>query len=237
MKRAVVQKHLSQCTEGQYIQAMSETLTARQNEVLEFIRARMQEFHRPPTVREIGEHFQIRSTNGVRAILLALERKGSLQRSPRLSRGLMPVGMDEAQDRAPGHSGEDWLEVPVLGRAAAGSPILAQETTDEMLRIPRPAIPRGTPCFALKVRGESMREAGIMDGDFVIAAKSEVARNGDTIVALLGEEATIKTYHSEKGQVELRPENRDFKPIVVNARSEEFRVLGKVVAVWRTYAF
>lgn len=217
---------------------MSEILTSRQQDVLEFIRARMQEFRRPPTVREIGEHFQIRSTNGVRAILLALERKGHLQRSPRLSRGLMPVGMEEAIKAEARDGGDGWLEVPLLGRAAAGSPILAQESHEaEMLKIPRPSIPRGTPCFAVKVRGESMREAGILDGDFVVAAKTNQARNGDTIVALLGEEATIKTYRASKDKVELLPQNRDFQPIVVDSRSEEFRILGKVVAVWRTYAF
>jgi len=219
---------------------MSELLTSRQQDVLEFIRARMKEFRCPPTVREIGEHFQIRSTNGVRAILLALERKGHLQRSPRLSRGLLPVEMEDhnepeaAQQSVSTH--EDWLEVPVLGRAAAGSPILAQEVHGgDMLRIPRPSIPRGTPCFALKVHGESMREGGILDGDYVIAAKTDKARNGDTIVALLGEEATIKIYHSDKGKIELRPQNRDFQPIQVHATGEEFRVMGKIVAVWRTY--
>jgi repressor LexA len=82
-----------------------------------------------------------------------------------------------------------------------------------------------------------MREAGILDGDFVVAAKASQARNGDTIVALLGEEATIKTYRATKDTIELLPQNRDFQPIVVNALSEEFRILGKVVAVWRTYAF
>ncbi len=225
---------------GQYIEHMSELLTSRQQDVLEFIRSRMQDTHRPPTVREIGEHFQIRSTNGVRAILLALERKGHLQRSPRLSRGLLPVSMEDTRETtAPSLArGEDWLEVPVLGRAAAGSPILAQEThTGESLKIPRPSIPRGTKCFAVQVRGESMREGGILDGDYVIAAKTEQARNGDTIVALLGEEATIKIFQNEQGAVSLLPQNRDFQPIRVDSTSEEFRILGKVVGVWRTYAF
>ena len=221
---------------------MSEALTARQKDVLDMIRTRMQESHRPPTVREIGAHFLIRSTNGVRAILLALERKGYLKRSPRLSRGLLPVGMEETHE-APVHTeaereSDEWLEVPLLGRAAAGSPILAEAAADaEMLRIPRPWVPRGQTCFALKVRGESMRDAGILDGDVVVAAKTHQARNGETVVAMLGDEATIKTFHATKGRVELHPANASFQPILVDANSPELRILGKVVAVWRTYAF
>ncbi len=212
---------------------MAEALTARQRDVLEMIRKCMHETQRPPTVREIGEHFQISSTNGVRAILLALERKGHLKRSPRLSRGLLPMDMAEAQEN---ETNADWLEVPVLGRAAAGAPILAEETRDgEHLRVPRSWVPKGRDFFALKVRGESMCEAGIMDGDTVVAAKAAEARDGEIIVALLGDEATIKTFYSRPNMVELRPANHTFKPIHVKATSPEFRVLGKVVAVWRNY--
>jgi repressor LexA len=194
----------------------------------------MHEMQRPPTVREIGEHFQISSTNGVRAILLALERKGHLKRSPRLSRGLLPVDAPDSHGRD--EASEEWLEVPLLGRAAAGAPILAEETRDgEHLRVPRSWVPKGRDCFALKVRGESMCEAGIMDGDTVVAAKAAEARDGEIIVALLGDEATIKTFYARPNMVELRPANHAFKPIHVKATSPEFRVLGKVVAVWRNY--
>ncbi len=214
---------------------MSHDLTARQREVLEMIRSYLAANHRPPTVREIGEHFRISSTNGVRAILLALEKKGRLTRSPHLSRGILPV--EEPEGASSAAEPENVLEIPLLGRVAAGSPILAEETAGEMFSVPRGWVPHGGKCFALKVRGESMREAGIMNGDTIVAARTAEVCNGDIVVALLGDEATVKSYYRTSSEIELRPHNSEFQPIHVSASSPEFRVLGKVVAVWRGYAF
>jgi repressor LexA len=198
-------KHLIPCPNGQYIDLMdpqrtlepaTRPLTDRQREVLDFIRDRVRDSHRPPTVREIGDHFDIRSTNGVRVILDALEKKGQLKRSPRLSRGLSvidsPADLEAAEAfvapvAAKGTSRdiglhEDLIRVPLLGRVAAGAPILALEHAEDTLVIPRSLLPTKE-AFALKVRGDSMQEAGILDGDIVFAHPQNQAHKGETVVA------------------------------------------------------
>lgn len=215
----------------------SRPLTDRQREVLAFIRDRVRESHRPPTVREIGDHFEIRSTNGVRVILDALEKKGHLKRSPRLSRGLSvietdPASLGAAESVSPPPEVE-WLSVPLLGRVAAGSPILALEHAEETMAIPRSLL-HTSKAFALKVRGDSMQEAGIFDGDIVFAHPQAQALKGETIVALVGDDATVKDFYPEGDKVRLQPRNSSYSPIWVTSTSPDFRILGKVVGVFRT---
>lgn len=217
-------------------------MTHRQRQVLEFIRDRVRDTHCPPTVREICEHFDIRSTNGVRVILEALEKKGHLKRSPRLSRGLTVVDSESnVQPDLPVSTSvreaideeEEFLRVPLLGRVAAGQPILAVEDAEETFTIPRNLLPSKN-AFALRVQGESMREIGIMDGDIVFAQPQSSAQTGETIVALVGDEATVKDYFPERHRIRLQPRNATMEPIWVSSRSPEFRILGKVVGVFRS---
>ncbi len=216
-------------------------MTHRQRQVLEFIRERVRDTHCPPTVREICENFDIRSTNGVRVILEALEKKGHLKRSPRLSRGLTVVESETvAQSGAPASGAslesndeEEFLRVPLLGRVAAGQPILAVESAEETFSIPRNLLASKN-AFALRVQGESMREIGIMDGDIVFAQPQSTALTGETVVALVGDEATVKDYYPERHRIRLQPRNATMEPIWISSRSPDFRILGKVVGVFRT---
>ena len=217
-------------------------LTHRQRQVLDFIRDRVRDTHCPPTVREICDHFDIRSTNGVRVILEALEKKGHLKRSPRLSRGLSVVDASLPQTPVPSSTSvltaaeereEELLRIPLLGRVAAGQPILAQENWEETLTIPRGML-QVSKAFALRVKGESMQEAGIMDGDIVFAHPQSEAQTGETVVALVGEEATVKDYYPERHRIRLQPRNQAMEPIWISSRSPEFRILGKVVGVFRS---
>ena len=215
-------------------------LTHRQRQVLDFIRDRVRDTHCPPTVREICDHFDIRSTNGVRVILEALEKKGHLKRSPRLSRGLSVVETPEDRQlpsseplSAREESEENLLRIPLLGKVAAGAPILAQENREDTIVVPREMLSVSS-AFALRVQGESMREAGILDGDIVFAHPQSEAQVGETVVALLGEEATVKDYYPERHRIRLQPRNAAMEPIWVSSRSPEFRILGKVVGVFRS---
>lgn len=221
-------------------------LTDRQREVLDFIRERVRDSHRPPTVREIGDHFDIRSTNGVRVILDALEKKGQLKRSPRLSRGLSvidspadleaaeaPVAASVRQETRDAPLSEDFLRIPLLGRVAAGAPILALEHAEDTLVVPRSLLPTRE-AFALKVRGDSMQEAGILDGDIVFAHPQSQAHKGETVVALVGDDATVKDFYPEGDKVRLQPRNASYSPIWVTSTSPDFRILGKVVGVFRS---
>lgn len=217
----------------------SRPLTDRQREVLDFIRIRVRDNHRPPTVREIGDHFEIRSTNGVRVILDALEKKGHLKRSPRLSRGLSviendPASLEAAETTSRNSVPEpEWLRIPLLGRVAAGAPILALEHAEETMVVPRSLLSTRQ-AFALKVRGDSMQEAGIFDGDIVFAHPQAQALRGETIVALVGDDATIKDFYPEGDKVRLQPRNSAYSPIWVTSASPDFRILGKVVGVFRS---
>lgn len=234
-------KHLVNCPDRHYIGGVEQSLrplTHRQRQVLDFIREKVRDTHCPPTVREICDHFDIRSTNGVRVILEALEKKGQLKRSPRLSRGLSVV--DEASESVPqtpasvlDSSDEEFLRIPLLGRVAAGQPILAIENAEKTLTIPRSLL-AVTNAFALKVHGESMQEIGILDGDIVFAHPQSTANNGETIIALVGDEATVKDYYPERHRIRLQPRNATMEPIWISSRSPDFRILGKVVGVFRS---
>ena len=213
-------------------------ITDRQKEILTFIQTTTEERGFPPTIREIGEEMDIRSTNGVNDHLKALERKGYLTRGEQQSRSLVPtkrarmilgLGAKKTANDA------NMIEVPLLGRVAAGAPILAQENVEDTVRIDSFLLGgSGKEVFALRVKGNSMIEAGIHDGDFIFVKKAPNASPGEIVVALIEDEATVKSYHPEGDRVRFQPHNKDMEPIYV-ARSEfkQTMILGRVVGVYR----
>ena len=206
-------------------------LTKRQEQTLEFIRKSIRDRGYPPTLREIGEHMGIRSTNGVNDHLRALERKGYLRREDMKSRALRVVDTPlEASNDTTDHV----VEVQVLGRVAAGLPLLADENVIDTVRVDRMMVNGGREVFGLRVTGDSMIEAGILSGDYIFVRKQSVAERGDIVVALIGDEATVKHYYPEKDYIRFQPANSQMAPILV--RATDFRstmLLGTVVGVYR----
>lgn len=201
---------------------MSKELTKRQRDVLDFIAEMIDKKGFPPTIREIGSKFRISSTNGVRAILSALTQKGYIRRKPLLSRGIELLTQSKAS----------FVAVPLLGRIAAGLPILAVENIEGSIAVDRSFIPGGD-IFSLEVVGDSMKDSGILDGDYVLAKMQPTAEKGEIVVAVIGEEATVKRYFPEKKKIRLEPANPVFEPIIVDKRSPEFRIAGKVIGLLR----
>ncbi len=224
---------------------MNEPLTERQEKILAFIKKSIQEQGDPPTIREIGEHFGIRSTNGVNDHLKALERKGYLMRGELKSRALSVIDGGKAQ--APRFAklstrreltaiGDgDTVEIPVVGKVAAGAPILAQENITDHVRIDSMLLgENGRKVFALRVAGDSMIGDGIFDGDYIFVRKQLQANDGEIVVAMIEDEATVKRYYPEGDRIRFQPSNPRLKPIYVSR--EEFRetqIIGVVVGVYR----
>jgi repressor LexA len=196
-------------------------LTKRQQEIFEFIKRYAAKYGYPPTVREIGKAVGLASSSTVHAHLANLEKYGLLRRNPAKPRALELLFDKAKQAIAP--SG-----LPLVGQVAAGQPILAEENIEEYVQVP--AIAGGEEGeYVLRVAGESMRDAGIMEGDFVVVRPQDSAKDGDIVVALVGEEATVKRFFKEKDHIRLQPENSSMDPI----RSSDVRVLGRVVGVFR----
>ena len=207
-------------------------LTDRQREILDFITQSIRERGYPPTLREIGLHFGIKSTNGVNDHLRALEKKGYLQREDLKSRALRPVGV-RGPLRAPTRE-EDMIDVPLVGRVAAGAPLLAVENIEDTVKVDRFFIGQTREVFALRVKGESMIEDGIFDGDFIFVRKAPAAQPGDIVVALIEDEATVKRYFPEGDTIRFQPANAAMEPIYV--RKRDFRsvnIIGVVIGVYR----
>jgi repressor LexA len=204
-------------------------LTARQREVLDFIRSFTDREGVPPTVREIGARFNV-TPRAAFDHLAALERKGHLERRTaggRQSRSLVPKARG-MRDR--------WILVPILGRVAAGRPLLAEENWDGTLPIaPGTLSSRAEDVFALRVRGDSMIDAHILDGDLVVVRRQDSARSGEIVVALLEGEATVKRFVPDGEVIVLKPENPAMAPIVVSSAAADFRILGKVVGLVRGF--
>ena len=204
-------------------------LTARQEEIYEYIKKYSKENRMPPTVREIGNHFEISSTNGVRSILAALIKKGYLNRAPRLSRGIEIVDTDgSAAETAPSNT----IEIPIVGRVAAGTPILAVQHLEGTVTIDRDFLACRSDVFALRVKGDSMINAGIFDGDLIFARQQKSAERGEIIVAQVDNEATVKYYQPLADHIELRPANPKYRPIIVN-KGKDFSIAGRVIGVMR----
>jgi repressor LexA len=241
---------------------MPDALTDRQREILDYITASISDRGYPPTLREIGEHFGIRSTNGVNDHLKALEKKGHLRREDLKSRAMRPVAPVVPIRRGLAHAGphgatsiggghgnvvpidhrsghhadhdDDLCEVPILGRVAAGQPILAVENVQDTVRVDRVLVGGHREVFGLRIVGESMIDDGIFDGDYVFVKKTPTANRGDIVVAMIEGEATVKRYFPEGDVIRFQPANSNMQPIFV--RRAEFRsvdIIGIVVGVYR----
>jgi repressor LexA len=237
-------------------------LTHRQQMVLDFIRESIADRGYPPTLREIGARMGIRSTNGVNDHLRALERKGYLKREDMKSRALRPthapnqVANQVGGVQLPLPSGgevannvhqlrtadvsaglsedEDMIEIAIVGRVAAGQPILAEEHVVDTVKIDRGLVRGGRDVFGLKVHGDSMIDAGILSGDYIFVRKQLTASRGDVVVALIGDEATVKYYYPERDYVRFQPANKTMAPILV--RAVDFKptmLLGVVIGLYR----
>ena len=204
-------------------------MTARQEEIYEYIKKYSKENHMPPTVREIGNHFDISSTNGVRSILAALIKKGYINRSPRLSRGIEILSDDKESNT---EVASNTIEIPIVGRVAAGTPILAVQNLEGTVTIDRDFLACRSDVFALRVKGDSMINAGIFDGDLIFARQQKTAERGEIIVAQIDNEATVKYYHPVADHIELRPANPRYRPIIVK-NNKDFTIAGKLIGVMR----
>jgi repressor LexA len=197
-------------------------LTKRQREIFDFISRYLSRHGYPPTVREIGKAVGLHSSSTVHAHLSKLESLGVLKRDPTKPRAI-EVLVERAK-RAVRPTG-----LPLVGQVAAGEPVLAEENIEEYMQMPD-VIGGEAGDYILRVRGESMKDAGILEGDFVVVRPAEQASNGEIVVALLGEEATVKRFFKEKDQIRLQPENEAMKPIV----TRDAQILGRVVGVFRS---
>ena len=207
-------------------------LTARQQEIWNYLVEYVDGHGYPPTVREIGEHVGLASPSTVHAHLANLERAGLLRRDPTKPRALELIGRERRDVAQHDEVAEqrDVALLPLVGEIAAGGPMLADENIEDY--VPMPASTKGD--FLLRVKGESMIGAGILDGDLVIVQRAQEARNGDIVVALAGDdesadEATVKTFYRERNRVRLQPENASLEPIYAN----HVQILGRVVGVFR----
>jgi len=213
-------------------------LTARQEQILNLIREAIENTGFPPTRAEIATELGFRSANAAEEHLQALARKGAIEISPGTSRGIRLVVDGGKQERtvqmALPHPSLMQLSLPLVGRVAAGSPILAQEHIERNYGVDQ-SLFSAKPDYLLKVRGMSMRDAGILDGDLLAVKKSDQARNGQIVVARLGDEVTVKRYKKSGSAIELLPENPDFATIHVDLTRDEFALEGLAVGLLRTW--
>ncbi|MDR2771549.1 MAG: transcriptional repressor LexA [Clostridiales Family XIII bacterium] len=217
-----------------------EILKKREQQILDYMKEELRLKGYPPTVREICTALNIKSTSTAHNDLARLARKGYIKKDPSKPRALMLTGLqdeDAARDDEQTAAGNarpdriDVVDVPVVGRIAAGSPLLAEENIEDSIPIPARFMPSGTG-FMLTVRGDSMTEAGIKDGDYILVRQQETADNGDIVVAMVDgfeSEATVKTFYRENGHIRLQPENAAMSPIILN----DVRILGLVKGVFR----
>lgn len=199
-------------------------ITTKQEEILEFIKQQILQKGYPPSVRDIGEAVNLRSTSSVHAHLETLERNGYIRRDPAKSRTIEIVDDDFQLAR------REVVNVPMIGTVTAGVPILAVEQVDNYFPIPTEFLPNSQ-TFMLKVRGESMINVGIYDGDQIIVEQRSTARNGDIVVALIDDSATVKTFYKENGYYRLQPENDTMDPIIV----DHVEILGVVIGLFRLF--
>jgi repressor LexA len=204
-------------------------LTKRQQEIFDFIRKYSAKYGYPPTVRDIGKAVGLASSSTVHAHLANLEKIGLLRRDPSKPRAI------ELLDRAVGNAVDSMRSIvraeglPLLGSVAAGQPVLAEENIEDYISVPEVA-GGADGQYLLRIRGDSMKNAGIIEGDFVVVRPQDTAQEGEIIVALLGEEATVKRFYREADHIRLQPENETMEPI----RSKEVKVLGRVVGLLRS---
>ena len=199
-------------------------LSQKQTEILEYIKSQILERGFPPAVREICEAVNLKSTSSVHSHLETLEKNGYIRRDPTKPRAIEILDDDFNLSR------REMTNVPILGRVAAGEPIYAEQNIEEYFPVPVDRLPNRQ-TFMLKVKGESMINAGILDGDLVLVEETSAASNGDMVVALIEDGATVKTFYKEEGIYRLQPENDYMDPIIV----KEVSILGKVIGVFRFF--
>jgi repressor LexA len=202
---------------------MSESLSAKQKEIYEFLKKHTQEKGYPPAVREICEAVGLSSTSTVHGHLKRLEKKGLIKRDATKPRALEICELSNRQ--------KEMIDIPIVGKVTAGAPILAVENIEDTFTIPLNYIKNRNDLFILRVKGESMIDAGILDGDLAIIEKTESALNGEIVVALIENSATLKRFFKEKDYIRLQPENKTMSPIIVR----DCRILGRLVGIYRTY--
>ncbi len=202
---------------------MGKDLSQRQTAILDFIKSEIRKKGYPPSVREIGDAVGLLSSSTVHGHLQTLEEKGYIRRDP-----TKPRAIEMLDGSNPDEPSKRVVHVPVVGKVTAGQPILAVENIEDTFPIPAELV-REEPVFMLKVQGDSMIEAGILDGDQIVVRQQQTARNGEIVVALIGEEATVKRFFKEKTLIRLQPENSSMDPIF----SQDAKVIGKVIGVFR----
>ncbi len=200
-------------------------ISAKQQEILTYIKNEILNRGYPPAVREICEAVNLKSTSSVHSHLETLEKNGYIRRDPTKPRAIEVCDDNFQVFRT------ETASLPIIGTVAAGAPILAEENIEAYFPVPAEIIPHGEPSFVLKVKGDSMINAGIFNGDQIFVQCCSTAKNGDTIVALVEDSATVKTFYKEDGHIRLQPENDDMEPIIV----ENCQILGKVFGVFRYY--
>ena len=199
-------------------------ITNKQQEILNYIKDEILKKGYPPTVREICETVNLKSTSSVHSHLETLEKNGYIRRDPTKPRAI------EICDDSFQMVRTEMVSIPVVGNVAAGQPILAEENIQDYFPVPADKVPRGE-SFMLNVRGDSMINAGIFDGDYILVNCCETAHNGEIVVALIDDSATVKTFYKEKGHIRLQPENDTMDPIIV----DNCQIMGKVFGVFRFY--
>ncbi len=211
---------------------MTVKLTDKQQRILDFVNRHVEEMGYPPSVREICSSVGFKSTSTVHAYLKKLEKLGLIQKDPTKPRAIKVL--DNKKNNTAGnaqgyYSRKELVDVPIVGKVTAGQPILAVENIEDTFPLPVDFVQNST-VFMLRVQGDSMIEAGILDRDYVLVKQQSVASNGDIVVALIGDEATVKTFYKEKDHIRLQPQNRYMDPIIVR---DNLTILGKVIGVFR----
>ena len=213
---------------------MQKNLTDKQQQILDFVNSQVEEKGYPPSVREICSAVGFKSTSTVHSYLEKLEKSGMILKDPTKPRALRvvggrkayPVNQDSSRDY---YSRKELVDVPIVGKVTAGMPILAVENIEDTFPLPVDYVQNST-AFMLRIQGDSMVEAGILDKDLVLVKQQSTAVNGDIVVALIEDEATVKTFYKEKGYVRLQPQNQFMDPIIVRSN---LSILGKVIGVFR----
>jgi len=204
-------------------------LTERQSEILKFIILNKEKYGYPPSIPEIQENFSFKSPNAVQDHLGALERKGYISRRAHKARGIEVLGHATSNKNDKNNA----IEIPIVGEISAGRPILAQENIEGNIVIDKSIVKNSNGIFALRVKGDSMINAGILNGDYVIVSQQQDADQGDIVVALIEDEATVKRFYKEKNKIRLQPENDTMEPIIIKPNENNVKIIGKIKGVVR----
>lgn len=210
---------------------MKKDMNDTQRRILEFVNSQVREVGYPPSVREICKALGIKSTSTVHRHLSKLDDNGYIKKDATKPRAIKVINFDENRSDWPGrlHTGKKLVDVPIVGKVTAGQPILAVENITDTFPLPTEYV-KGDTVFMLNVKGDSMIEAGILDGDLILVRKQSDAENGDIVVALIGDEATVKTFYKEKDHVRLQPQNKYMDPIIIK---DGVNIIGKVIGLFR----